>query len=300
MDHYLYTIIKNTSDYLEDHLFHEMTLDAVSDHVNLSKFHLLRLWKGITGTGLMEYVRLRRLAMSLGDLIQNKNTMDFVAAKFGFGCERTYTRAFKEAYGVSPSKWRRHPYPLEILDRFNLDFLACAGKGLLYFKAITIRPAFKIAGLEYQVFVKDNLDFQIANRYGTDFANQHLPKILRPIDENIYIGFTTIVPSENQYTYYMPSTEIDDNSLVPDYMTVKSIPAHKYGVFTYVGAHGPEEISSATLADIWHHVYQIWMPTVNFQLRNNFRFERIDRSSCKDDYSQCDLYYPISLLEEKF
>lgn len=300
MDHYLYTLIENTSDYLETHLFDDITLDSVSGHVNLSKFHLLRIWKGITGTGLMAYVRRRRLAMSLGDLIQNKNTMDFVAEKFGFGCERTYTRAFKEEFGVSPSKWRRHPYPLEILDRFNLNFLTCAGEGLIYFKAITVRPAFQLAGLEYQVFIKDNLDFQIANRYGTDFANHHLPRILHPIDKNIYIGYTAILPNEDQYTYYMPSTEIDNNSIVPKDMTVRRIPAHKYGVFTYVGAHGPEEISSKTLADIWHYIYQIWMPTVDFQLKDHFRFERIDRSCCKEDFSQCDLYYPICLLEEKF
>lgn len=299
MDHYLYTLIENTSEYLETHLFDDITLDSVSSHVNLSKFHLLRLWKGITGNGLMAYVRRRRLAMSLSDLIQNKNTMDFVAAKFGFGCERTYTRAFKEEYGVSPSKWRRHPYPLDILDRFNLEFLACAGQGLIYFKAITIRPAFKIAGIPYQVFVKDNLDFQVANRHGTQFADYHLPKIINPVDQNLYIGFTTIVPNESHFTYYMPSTEVDDNSIVPENMIVKNIPAHKYGVFTYVGAHGPEEISSATLSEIWHYVYQVWMPTVNFQLKENFRFERIDRSGCNEDFSQCDLYYPISLLEEK-
>ena len=87
------------------------------------------------------------------------------------------------------------------------------------------------------MFVKDNLDFQIANRYGTDFADFHLPRIVNPIDKNIYIGYTTILPEESQYTYYMPSTEIDDHTLIPEDMKIRTIPAHKYGVFTYVGAH---------------------------------------------------------------
>ncbi len=296
MDHYLFTLIEKTSEFIEDHLFEALTLDSISEHVNLSKYHLLRLWKGITTTGLMEYVRQRRLALSLTDLIQNKNTVDFVAAKYGFGCERTYTRAFKEAYGVSPSKWRRNPYSLEILDRFNLDFLTQAGEGLIYFKAITVLPAFTIAGLEYKVNVKDNQDFQIANRYGTQFAQQHLPRIVNPIDKNIYIGYTSILANESQFTYYQPSTEINSLSIVPEDMKIRHIPAYKYGVFTYVGAHSPEEISSATLADIWHYVYQIWMPTMHFDLKEAFRFERIDRSRCKEGYCQCDLYYPISLL----
>lgn len=296
MDHYLFSLMQKTSEYIEDNLFEPLTLDGISAHVNLSKYHLLRLWKGITELGLMAYVRNRRLALSLADLIQNKNTIDFVAAKYGFGCERTYTRAFKEAYGVSPSKWRKSPYPLDILDRFNLDFLTRAGEGLIYFKAIAVLPSFTIAGLEYKVDVKDNQDFQIANRFGTDFAQHHLPRILHPVDKNIYIGYTSILPNESQYTYYQPSTEINDMSIVPKDMKIRQIPAHKYGVFTYVGAHGPEEISSTTLADIWHHVYQIWMPTVKFDLKEAYRFERIDRSRCKDHYSECDLYYPISRL----
>lgn len=296
MDHYLFTIMKKTSTYIEDHLFQTLTLDDISAHVNLSKFHLLRLWKGITHTGLMEYVRRRRLALSLTDLIQNKNNMDFVAAKYGFGCERTYTRAFKEEYGVSPSKWRRHPYPLEILDQFNLDFLTQAGEGLVYFKGITVLPKFSIAGLEYQVDVKANQEHQIANHYGTEFAKYHMPRILDPVEKEIYIGYTTILPTETCYTLYLPSTQVNANSIVPSDMRIKEVPPHKYGVFTYIGAHRPEEISSVTLAHIWAYVNQIWMPTVEFKLKQSFRFERIDPSRCKDDYCQCDLYYPISPL----
>lgn len=132
MEHYLLKILNDTTEYIECHLCDELTLDAISDNVNVSKFHLLRIWKGATGTGLMEYVRRRRIATSLSDLLSQLNTVDFIADKYGFGSERTFNRVFKEEFNTTPAKWRRNPVALNILDRFNADFMQHAGSGLVF------------------------------------------------------------------------------------------------------------------------------------------------------------------------
>ena len=74
MDNNLLAIIKNTTEYIENHILEDINLDTISENVNISKFHLLRIWKGATSTGLMEYVRRRRIALSLGDLINEKSS----------------------------------------------------------------------------------------------------------------------------------------------------------------------------------------------------------------------------------
>lgn len=94
MDNYLLGIIKATTDYIENHLLEPLHLDNISENVNLSKFHLLRIWKGATATGLMEYVRRRRIARSLSDLLNHRNSIEFISSKYGFGCERSYIRVF--------------------------------------------------------------------------------------------------------------------------------------------------------------------------------------------------------------
>lgn len=68
-----------------------------------------------------------------------------------FSCERTYNRAFKEEFNVTPNKWRRNPIPLKILDRFNADFMNCAGNGLIFLRSISVLPTVSIAGLEYEI-----------------------------------------------------------------------------------------------------------------------------------------------------
>lgn len=122
---------------MEGNLLGDLNLDNISENVNVSKFHLLRIWKGATSTGLMEYVRRRRIALSLGDLLNSHASIEFISSKYSFGCERTYNRAFKEEFNMTPAKWRRSPCLLKILDRFNADFMNCAGEGLVFLRSIS-------------------------------------------------------------------------------------------------------------------------------------------------------------------
>lgn len=289
-------IIKQTTEYIETHLLEDINLDSISENVNISKFHLLRIWKGATSTGLMEYVRRRRIALSLSDLINAKNTIEFISCKYSFGSERTYNRVFKEEYHTTPAKWRRNPGPLKILDRFNADFMNCAGEGLIFFRSITVLPTISLAGIEYLIDINDNLLHQTANRCGVDFFYNHRPEVINPVAKDVYIGLTTILPTSKTTTLYQPSVQIDQNSILAPNMKMKQIRPHKYGVFTYMGPHRPEELSSKSLEAIWNYVNDVWTPTIQFELKENFHFEWVNYAKCNKKYCECDLYYPISEL----
>lgn len=296
MDNYLLQIICETTEYIEKNILEPLSLDSISEIVNLSKFHLLRIWKGATGTGLMEYVRRRRIALSLGDLLQQKNSIAFIASKYSFGCERSYNRIFHDEFGCSPGKWRKSPSPLNILDRFNADFMSCAGDGLVFMKSITVLPAFSIAGYEHVLYMDASKNPRTANEYGVEFFYQNRKRIINPVHKDIYIGFTLVPDRCGESTLYMPSLQIDHSSIIPPDMRVKKVEAHKYGVFTYMGPHAPEELSAEKLCKIWDYVFGTWMPTIQFNLKEIFSFERIDYAKCNKHYCECDLYYPISVL----
>lgn len=296
MDNHLLEIIRNTTEYIEGHLLEDINLDSISENVNVSKFHLLRIWKGATTTGLMEYVRRRRIALSLGDLMNAHSTIEYISCKYSFGCERTYNRVFKEEYHITPAKWRRSPTPLHILDRFNADFMNCAGEGLIFFRSITVLPTLTLAGIEYPVNTEDNRRNQTANRLGVDFFYNHRPEVINPVEKDIYIGLTRVPKPYRDNTLYLPSVQINQNSILAPGMLIRNIKPHKYGVFTYMGPHRPEEISSKNLEAIWNYVNEIWKPTIQFELEEEFHFEYINYAKCNKKYCECDLYYPISPL----
>lgn len=296
MENHLLLLLKDTTDFIESNILHPITLDDISEHSHVSKFHLLRVWKGASNTGLMEYVRRRRIALSLGDLLKSSANIDVISSKYSFGCERTYTRVFKDEFGVSPAKWRRNPTPLTILDRFYADFISCAGESLMFYKSTIVLPQLTVAGLEYRVSIEDNLSSHTASRLGVDFFHNHRKRIVNPVNQTVYIGLTHVPPSPCAYTLYLPSIEVNDYSIIPPDMKIKKIEPHKYGVFTYMGPHAPEDITPDKLKHIWRHVHEVWMNTVEFRLTETFGFEYINYAKCNKHYCECDLYYPISVL----
>ncbi|AIQ51921.1 AraC family transcriptional regulator [Paenibacillus sp. FSL R7-0331] len=296
MDHYLLETINRTTDFIEEHLLDPLCLDDISDHVNVSKFHLLRIWKGATATGLMEYVRRRRIARSLGDLLNQRDSITFISDKYGFSCERTYNRSFKEEFGITPAKWRRSPSPLGILDRFNADFMSRAGEGLVFFRSISVVPSFSIAGPEYTLMDGRNADSVDAARLGVDFFTLDRQRILNPVQKDVYFGFTAIPNPFRGLTFYQPSLQISRSSIIPPDMNVRHTKPHKYGVFTYIGLHRPEEISADSLSEIWKYIFEVWMPTVHFELEEKFSYESVNYAKGNRHYCECDLYFPITGL----
>ncbi len=296
MEHYLLQILKDTTDFIESHLFDELTLDTISAHVNLSKFHLLRIWKGATGTGLMEYTRRRRIAASLSDLLNPRKSIDAIAAEYAFGSERTFNRVFKEEFHTTPARWRRRPVALNILDRFNADFMHHAGEGLVFLKSVRVLPAFALAGIPYEVELEDDRQNQTANRLAVEFFYQQRPKVLNPVAKDVYYGYAAFAYPGAPRMRYQPSIQVDAASIVPPGMAVSRIPSHKYGVFTYMGLHRPEEISSRHLQGLLEFIETRWVPTVEFHLQEFFRFELINYARCSKQYCECDLYFPVERI----
>jgi AraC family transcriptional regulator len=228
--------------------------------------------------------------------MNNRNSIEFISSKYSFGCERTYNRIFKDEYNTTPAKWRRNPCPLNILDRFNADFMFSAGEGLMFFRSITVLPAFSIAGIEYKLDLREDKNNRITAGYAADFFYNKRPEVINPVEKDIYVGFTAFTDNKQLFALYQPSVKISSNSIIAPYMKVRHIKPHKYGVFTYMGPHRPEEISLKKLEALLNYVSSTWMPTVEFNLTENFRIEFIDYSRCNKQYCECDIYFPIAAL----
>jgi len=67
-----------------------------------------------------EYIKLRRLAHAVTSLECGSNHITDIAAEYGFGGRETFSRAFKETFGMSPSEYRNNPVGLNNFDKPNL------------------------------------------------------------------------------------------------------------------------------------------------------------------------------------
>ncbi len=81
-----------------------------------------------------EYLRRRRLAFALIEVRDSTRDLLEIALDYGFSSHEAFTRAFKEAYGINPSEYRKKPIPFVLrtkitpFDRYFLGMDVPEGK----------------------------------------------------------------------------------------------------------------------------------------------------------------------------
>lgn len=98
--------IINLLEWIEANLLQKLDAGIISSRSGYTKWHLQKMFKTCTGLTMLEYVRSRRLSKAAIELkFSSKNIIDIVH-KYKFDSQPSFTRAFKNKYGVSPAKFR--------------------------------------------------------------------------------------------------------------------------------------------------------------------------------------------------
>lgn len=98
--------IKNSIDYIENNLGKKISLTDIAKQSYFSEFYFHKLFRNVTGTTVMDYIRKRRLTEAAIDLVETEEKITDIAFKYQFGSEESFSRAFKRMYGLSPRKYR--------------------------------------------------------------------------------------------------------------------------------------------------------------------------------------------------
>jgi len=112
--------IQKTLDYIEENIGNEIHIETLAKIAALSVFYYQRLFTRLVKKTVREYIKLRRLAIACKCLKNRNNHITDIAARYGFGSRETFSRAFKDAYGLPPSEYRDKPAGLNHFDKPNL------------------------------------------------------------------------------------------------------------------------------------------------------------------------------------
>lgn len=113
--------IQKTLNHIEEHLGEEIQIEELAETAGLSVFYYQRLFTRLVKTSVRDYIKLRRLAKSLPMLRDKENRIIDIAMEYGFGSHVTFTRAFKETYGITPSQYRDESIGLQNFDKPDLS-----------------------------------------------------------------------------------------------------------------------------------------------------------------------------------
>jgi two-component system response regulator YesN len=103
----LHPAVLRAVEFAEEHFCEDITLDLVARRAALSKFHLCRLFRQETGSGLRDYLRRLRIARAKILLASTRSTVTEVAYAVGFNDLAHFDKVFARIVGVTPTDYRR-------------------------------------------------------------------------------------------------------------------------------------------------------------------------------------------------
>ena len=284
-------MLKDTLNYIENNITKKITLEQLSQHSYLSKFHLHRLLRQALGMPIIDYIRARKLTASLDPLFSQNITVLEIGLMFGFEHEQSYIRAFKNQFGITPTEFRKRPVDVSLTERIDLSGIFIVDDGLLCKPVIRYRQEMLVAGKLYPIDLEENLHHQTANSAGNEFYYQVRHRINHKVNETTYIGLTRYHWDNGVFaTTYLPSVQVKSSMDLPQDLEADKIPRSKYAVYTYIGGFHPRNLTINHLEQIWSNIKS----GIYINQSEPFHFEEINERIATENYCEVNIYIPVT------
>lgn len=108
-------------DYIDKHLDEDLNVERLSQVAHFSMFHFHRQFAVYAGINVFRYIQLMRLRRASYQLVFNElRRITDIALDAGFENPESFSRAFKRAFGQTPSQFRKQPAWQPWLERYQL------------------------------------------------------------------------------------------------------------------------------------------------------------------------------------
>ena len=291
-----YNRIDRALEFIERTLFGELSIEELAAVAYMSPFHFHRLFQALVGDPVMEYIKRRRLSSIVSQL---RDGMPVVEAAFlcGYASHEAFTRAFKQCYGLPPSKVARNgaelpPYPSMAgkLDRFDAERREPAVEG----PAIVRKAGFTIVGITHEVTIDG---YRTAREIMTIWKELRRSAGRLPAAPRLGLsgGFPErgVALREGDRFSYTAGIESGLLKRYPVHWDHRYIPPFEYAVFTYLG---PQR----RVRDLYDWIYGRWLIESGTTLEGDFSIERVtDRGGVARIRSRAEVWVPLRPFTEK-
>jgi AraC family transcriptional regulator len=103
--------LRRVIDYVEAHLFENLSVSELADVACLSRSHFARAFKAALGQAPSDYIGAKRLESAKSMLMDETKSLAEVAQICCFSSQAAFTRAFKNYTGQAPGAYRRFASP---------------------------------------------------------------------------------------------------------------------------------------------------------------------------------------------
>lgn len=99
-------LLETVNRYLDERYDAPITLEEAAAACHFSKYYFAHAFKELTGTTFSRYLAAFRLEKAVAALAVSDGNITAVALSCGFGNVRSFNRAFRERFGMTPLQYR--------------------------------------------------------------------------------------------------------------------------------------------------------------------------------------------------
>lgn len=254
------TRFQKVLEYIDAHLDDDLSVERLGSVAAFSKYHFHRQFSEFLGIGVYKYVQLCRLKRAAHQLaFRSESSIIDIALASGYENPESFSRAFRNAIGQSPSEFRKQPQwdawyttyqPLREL-RSNHMKPAKQEVRVVHFNETRV-AAFEHRGDPKLIgdSVRKFIEWRKLN---------HLPPKISATFNIAYDDPDAVAPEDYRFDICATTDkEIAENEFG---VVAKSIPGGRCAVLRHVG-------SDDTLADTVRYLYAEWLPQSGEELRD--------------------------------
>lgn len=281
------TTMQNAIDYIEEHLTGDVDNNELAKRACMSSFYFQRIFKALFGYTVGEYIRFRRLTLAGSELAENDVKVIDVAMKYGYETPESFSRAFKEFHGISPSKVNSCS-KLKMFSRFSVIITLRGGSMDNY--RIVKKDEFYVLGKIEKQTVDDEINKNTIpafwERCWQDSTVETLIKNMADEKDLLGICYNDDYSDSKSFDY-MIGCICDKNCNVPDGYVMNKIPKRTWIVFDCVGAM-PEAMQNA-----WHKICAEIIPSSDYEPTYEFDLEVYSAGNMNSSEYKSEIWIPI-------
>ena len=243
-------------DYIDKHLDDELSVECLSKIANFSKYHFHRQFFEYAGINVFRYVQLMRLRRASYRLVFSEHTRIIdIALEAGFENPESFSRAFKNMFGQSPSQFRISP----AWEHWHTLYRAPTRqrRQIMEVNIIDFNET-RVAALEHRgapELVNDSVKEFISWRKQSGFS---------PINTSLTLGIVYDNPETTKPENFRFDICGSVNAAIPDNpqgVVNKVIPNGRCAVVRHLGPHN-------RIGESAYYLYREWLPNSGEELRD--------------------------------
>lgn len=280
-------------EYIEQNIKENLTAEEIAAETGYSLYHFSRVFSLCKQMSVMEYVRSRKLSLAAVELFSGKRIID-IALEYGFETQSGFTKAFRKAFGYSPSQYAAR------MNGYLQDGPIFEIGGYLMNPVIVQKPAFQVAGYGIATnvaegnYTKDMASFW--NHYEGENLESKMYEILAP-PKHGEVGLCAPALDSGNASYLLGVIVDDFSKVTPDMLTAE-VPEAQYAVFTTPPVDTSEgkdqEAFVQVIKSTWKYIFEEWFPGSGYDYDDGkLDFEFYDERCHSRVDTVMEIYVPV-------